>query len=299
MDGRPVDLARARREAKTLLRAARAGDVAARARVVAGARPGAALRLSDAQLAIARELGARSWPALVRDAQARTASAPAPSWSGRRARGATTPRRCSRSTRRSGAKASTPRWCSATSSASAPRWPAIPASRGARSAPATGSPCSTSPTRPSSAASAATGSWPAPPAARGGRRPRRRPIAARRGRRRGPGVPGAAARRRRPGPRRDGPRTRRPARQAGDGAVAARARPAGIGASARTRCTGRSTPTASADMLRLLVEHGADLEASFDGSGRTPYGVAVRSGRPRPRRAARLAGRDAPRRAAR
>jgi GNAT superfamily N-acetyltransferase len=32
-------------------------------------------------------------------------------------------------------------------------------------------------------------------------------------------------------------------------------------------------------MLRLLVEHGADLEASFDGSGRTPYGLAVRSGR--------------------
>jgi GNAT superfamily N-acetyltransferase len=36
---------------------------------------------------------------------------------------------------------------------------------------------------------------------------------------------------------------------------------------------------ASADMLRLLVEHGADLEASFDGSGRTPYGLAVRAGR--------------------
>ena len=33
--------------------------------------PGGPLRLSDAQLAIARELGARSWPALVRDAQAR------------------------------------------------------------------------------------------------------------------------------------------------------------------------------------------------------------------------------------
>jgi ankyrin repeat protein/GNAT superfamily N-acetyltransferase len=37
---------------------------------------------------------------------------------------------------------------------------------------------------------------------------------------------------------------------------------------------------ASAEMVRLLVEHGADLEASFDGTGRTPYGVAVRSGRP-------------------
>jgi ankyrin repeat protein/GNAT superfamily N-acetyltransferase len=73
MDGRPVDLTRARREAKALLAAARAGDPAARERVL-GVRPGAgaeAPRLADAQLAVARELGARSWPALVRDAQAR------------------------------------------------------------------------------------------------------------------------------------------------------------------------------------------------------------------------------------
>jgi ankyrin repeat protein/GNAT superfamily N-acetyltransferase len=73
MDGRHVDLARARREAKALLSAARAGDGAARERVLA-VRPAAdagALRLADAQLAIARELGARSWPALVHDAQAR------------------------------------------------------------------------------------------------------------------------------------------------------------------------------------------------------------------------------------
>ena len=73
MDGRPVDLARARREAKALLAAARAGDGAARERVLA-VHPVAdpdALRLADAQLAIARELGARSWPALVREAQAR------------------------------------------------------------------------------------------------------------------------------------------------------------------------------------------------------------------------------------
>ena len=50
MDGRPVDLARARREAKALLKAARAGDAAARGRVLA-ARPVAdpdALRLADA-----------------------------------------------------------------------------------------------------------------------------------------------------------------------------------------------------------------------------------------------------------
>src|SRR3954465_15603531 len=73
MDGRPVDLARARREAKALLTAAHAGDGAARERVLA-VHPVAdpdALRLADAQLAIARELGARSWPALVREAQAR------------------------------------------------------------------------------------------------------------------------------------------------------------------------------------------------------------------------------------
>jgi ankyrin repeat protein/GNAT superfamily N-acetyltransferase len=72
MDGRRVDLARARREAKALLSAARAGDARARQRVLA-AQPTAADRepkLADAQLAIARELGARSWPALVRDAQA-------------------------------------------------------------------------------------------------------------------------------------------------------------------------------------------------------------------------------------
>jgi ankyrin repeat protein/GNAT superfamily N-acetyltransferase len=39
-------------------------------------------------------------------------------------------------------------------------------------------------------------------------------------------------------------------------------------------------PEASAELVRLLVEHGADLEASFDGTGATPYAVAVRSGRP-------------------
>jgi ankyrin repeat protein/GNAT superfamily N-acetyltransferase len=61
MDARPVDLGRARREAKALLRAARSGDTAALARV-ATPTP----KLSDAQLAVARELGARSWPALVR-----------------------------------------------------------------------------------------------------------------------------------------------------------------------------------------------------------------------------------------
>jgi len=60
-----VDLARARREAKALLRAARSGDRGAAARIGA---PDP--RLADAQLAIARELGARSWPALVRQVEA-------------------------------------------------------------------------------------------------------------------------------------------------------------------------------------------------------------------------------------
>ncbi len=65
---RPVDLVRARREAKTLLRAARAGDAAALARIGTPTP-----QLADAQLAVARELGARSWPALVREAAAREA----------------------------------------------------------------------------------------------------------------------------------------------------------------------------------------------------------------------------------
>jgi ankyrin repeat protein/GNAT superfamily N-acetyltransferase len=61
MDAGPVDLARARREAKALLRAARNGDTSALARIGTPTP-----QLSDAQLAVARELGARSWPALVR-----------------------------------------------------------------------------------------------------------------------------------------------------------------------------------------------------------------------------------------
>jgi ankyrin repeat protein/GNAT superfamily N-acetyltransferase len=68
MDARDVDLVRARREAKQLLRAARAGDAAALARI-GRADP----QLSDAQLAVARELGARSWPALAREVGARDA----------------------------------------------------------------------------------------------------------------------------------------------------------------------------------------------------------------------------------
>jgi GNAT superfamily N-acetyltransferase len=58
---RRIDIGRARREAKALLRAARAGDPAALARL----RPDREPRLADAQHAVARGLGARSWPALV------------------------------------------------------------------------------------------------------------------------------------------------------------------------------------------------------------------------------------------
>ena len=71
----PIDLPRARREAKRLLAAARAGDAEASARIAAGdsarlAAGARAPRLSDAQLAVARELGAPSWPALVHRAAA-------------------------------------------------------------------------------------------------------------------------------------------------------------------------------------------------------------------------------------
>ena len=167
MDGRHVDLTRARREAKALLSAARAGDAAARERVLA-VRPAAdagALRLADAQLAIARELGARSWPALVHDAQARDVA---------RDERARTLVEWATSGRRDDAEAllaldpGVPR--SALDAAlvlgeaerGARRWLPIPARRAARSACRTGSRCSTSPTRPSWAASAATASSPAP-----------------------------------------------------------------------------------------------------------------------------------------
>jgi GNAT superfamily N-acetyltransferase len=59
---RRIDIDRARREAKALLRAARAGDPAALERL----RPDRQPCLADAQHAVARSLGERSWPALVR-----------------------------------------------------------------------------------------------------------------------------------------------------------------------------------------------------------------------------------------
>ncbi|HLI61444.1 MAG TPA: ankyrin repeat domain-containing protein [Solirubrobacteraceae bacterium] len=68
-------LDQARRRAKELLRAARAGDREALARLDAVSAP---LTLAGAQLALARELGQPSWPALIREIEARTASIPEP-----------------------------------------------------------------------------------------------------------------------------------------------------------------------------------------------------------------------------
>jgi ankyrin repeat protein len=65
------DLDQARRQAKQLLRAAQGGDAGALARLAAVSAP---LRLAGAQLALARELGQPSWPALVREIEARHAS---------------------------------------------------------------------------------------------------------------------------------------------------------------------------------------------------------------------------------
>src|SRR5690348_8463794 len=66
-----IDLGQARRRAKELLAAARAGHPDARARLRADREP----RLADAQRAVAADLGFSSWPALVaasRGAQPRT-----------------------------------------------------------------------------------------------------------------------------------------------------------------------------------------------------------------------------------
>lgn len=67
---RRIDVGRARRDAKALLKAARAGDPQARARLRADREP----RLADAQHAIARELGEPSWPALMRRVEAEAAA---------------------------------------------------------------------------------------------------------------------------------------------------------------------------------------------------------------------------------
>jgi GNAT superfamily N-acetyltransferase len=64
-----MDLKRARREAKALLKAARNDDAEALDRIGAGPAP----KLADAHRALARELGERSWPRLVRRAELATA----------------------------------------------------------------------------------------------------------------------------------------------------------------------------------------------------------------------------------
>jgi hypothetical protein len=67
------DLDQLRRQAKDLLRASRAGDAAGnqRIRAIAPLRAGVEPTLSAAQLAIAREYGQPSWPALVAEVQLR------------------------------------------------------------------------------------------------------------------------------------------------------------------------------------------------------------------------------------
>ena len=67
------DLDQVRRQAKELLRAARDGEPAARMRLSA---LGASVTLAGAQLTLARELGLPSWPALVREVEARNTSIP-------------------------------------------------------------------------------------------------------------------------------------------------------------------------------------------------------------------------------
>jgi ankyrin repeat protein len=67
------DLEQARRQAKELLRAAQSADAGALERLAAVSAP---LTLAGAQLALARELGQPSWPALVREIEARNASIP-------------------------------------------------------------------------------------------------------------------------------------------------------------------------------------------------------------------------------
>jgi ankyrin repeat protein len=66
----PIDLEQARKRAKELLRRARAGDEDALARLRSDREP----RLADAQLAVARELGFTSWPALKHEVEAARAT---------------------------------------------------------------------------------------------------------------------------------------------------------------------------------------------------------------------------------
>ncbi len=75
----PANLEQQRKLSKDLIRAARAGDPAALARIQAvrpdAAAPPRSLKLTDAQLALAREGGFESWPKLVADLQERDVKA--------------------------------------------------------------------------------------------------------------------------------------------------------------------------------------------------------------------------------
>jgi ankyrin repeat protein/GNAT superfamily N-acetyltransferase len=199
MDGPPVDLARARREAKKLLRAARAGDRAARERIGTPTP-----QLSDAQLAIARELGARSWPALAREVGARDALIAAVAAGDAEAL---------RAALAAGADPDEPGALHAAARAADPACVTLLLDAGATLH------------RSMALANAA-----------GGDRVAMARVLLERG------------------PQDWGER--------------------------ENALVWAVYGAASEEMFRLLVDGGADLEASFDGSGRTPYALAVRAGRP-------------------
>jgi ankyrin repeat protein len=198
MSARPVDLARARREAKLLLRAARAGDAEALARIGTPTP-----QLSDAQLVVAREFGARSWPALVREATAREAFANA-----------------------------LERGDAAAVAAMLATGADVDAARALRAAAD-----AEDTARLELLIDAGAPVGRAMALAYAGERDR--VAAARLLLERGPHDWGER----------------------------------------KNALVWAARGEASEEMIRLLVDHGADLEASFDGSGRTPYGLAVRAGR--------------------
>jgi ankyrin repeat protein len=230
---RPVDLVHARREAKQLLRAARAGDAEALERI---GKP--TPQLSDAQLAIARELGARSWPALVRAAAARDAlqaalvrgdadALQAALAAGADPNAAWEDEQYERTTALAGA-ARDPRMTALLIEAGAD----LDDARALRAAAGADDPASLELLL--DAGAPLYRAMALAHAAQRGRLRTARVLLER-------------------GPQRWGER---------ENALVWAMR-------------GEAPP----EMVRLLVDNGADLEASFDGTGRTPYGIAVRAGR--------------------
>jgi ankyrin repeat protein len=267
MDARPVDLPRARREAKRLLRAARAGDRAALARLGAPTP-----QLSDAQFAIARELGASSWPALVRAAAARDAFAAALRHGDADAVRATLEDDPGAATRPVGGRA--------------PLLYLVHADALGDGHVACAELLLAAGADPDAAAEEVTA------LAGTARDPRMTALLIE------AGADLDDARALRAAADNEDPAALELLLDAGarlDGAMAlARAAQRGRVTTARVllargpREWGERENAlvwavrgeASPDMIRLLADHGADLEASFDGSGRTPYGEAVRAGRP-------------------